>query len=43
LKFFALILNKSNPTFQAQNHDAKFYQNRIKIATVGVFTARLTD
>jgi len=30
-------------TFQAPNCCAKFYQNQIKIAVVGVFTYRMTD
>jgi len=36
-------LNKLDLTFQAPNHCAKFYQDRIKIAAVGVFTDRLTE
>jgi len=37
------IPNKLDLTFWAPNHCAKFYQNRIKIAAVGVFTDRLTE
>jgi len=37
------IPNKLDLTFRAPNHCAKFYQNRIKIAAIGVFTDRLTD
>jgi len=29
--------------FSGPNHCAKFHQNRIKIAAVGVFTDRLTE
>jgi len=36
------IPNKLDLTFQAANHCAKFHQNRIKIAAVGVFTDRMT-
>jgi len=36
------ISNKFNLTFQAPNHCAKFHQNRIKVAAVEVFTARMT-
>jgi len=37
------IPNKLDLTFQAPNLYGKFYQIRIKIAAVGVFTGRLTD
>jgi len=37
------IPNKLDLTSQAPNHCAKFHQNRIKIAAVGVFTDRLTE
>jgi len=32
-----------NLTFRAPNHCAKFHQNRIKTAAVGVFTDKLTE
>jgi len=41
MRFF--IPNKLNLTFRVPNHGAKFNQNRIKIAAVGVFTDRLTE
>jgi len=34
---------KLDLTFWAPNHYAKFHQNRIKIAAVGVFTDRLIE
>ena len=34
--------NKVDLAFQATNYCAKFYQNRIKIVAVGVFTDRMT-
>jgi len=37
------IPNKLHLTFLAPNHCAKFHQDRIKIATVGVFTDRLIE
>jgi len=37
------ISNKLDFTFRAPNHCAKFHQNRIKIAAVGVFRDRLTE
>jgi len=37
------IRNKLDLTFRAPNHCAKFHQNRIKIAAVGVFSDRLTE
>jgi len=40
IRFF--IPNKLNLTFQAPNYCAKFHQNRIKIAALGVFTDRQT-
>jgi len=41
IRFF--IPNKVDLTFRALNYCAKFHQNRIKIAAVGVFTDRMTD
>jgi len=35
--------NELDLTFRARNHCAKFHENRIKIAAVGVTTDRLTD
>jgi len=40
---FCFIPNKLDLTFRALNHCAKFHQNRIKIAAVGVFSDRLTE
>jgi len=36
-------LNKLDLTLLAPNDCAKFHQNRVKIAAVGVFTDRLTE
>jgi len=35
--------SKLDLTFRAPNHCAKFHQNRIKIAPVGVFTDGMTE
>jgi len=37
------IPNKLDLTFRAPNYCAKFHQNRIKIAAVGVFTEGQTE
>jgi len=41
IRFF-FISNKLHLTFFAPNDCAKFHQNQIKIAAVGVFTDRMT-
>jgi len=41
IRFF--IPNKLDLTFQAPNHCAKFHQDRIKIAAVGVVTDGQTE
>jgi len=41
IRFF--IPNKLDFTFWVPNHCPKVYQNRIKVAAVGVFTDRLTE
>jgi len=37
------IPNKLDLTFWALNHCAKFHQNRMKIAAIGVFSDILTE